>query len=97
MAKIKRNITIDAEVWENLPKYISCSRSAFFEEQALKQINSFDDIERIELKLELLENNQKKLEMDKKDLQAQKEYILKQRDKNKYRKYFWGRIRKYCC
>lgn len=83
MAKIKRNITIDEDVWNNLPKYITCSRSAFFEQQAIKQINSFDDIERIELKLKMLESNRKKLELDEKDLKAQRKFIIEQREKNK--------------
>ena len=37
MAKVRRSITIEEEIWEKLPEAINKSRSAFFEEQARKQ------------------------------------------------------------
>ena len=40
--KIKANITIDEDIWTLLPKYISESRSSWFEKQARKQINCND-------------------------------------------------------
>ena len=83
MAKVRRSITIDEDVWENLPEAINTSRSAFFEEQARKQINFLDDVEEIDLKLKSIENKKKNLNLEVKTLKERKEKILKLREKNK--------------
>lgn len=83
MVKVRRSITIDSEIWEKLPEVISVSRSAFFEEQARKQINLLDDIEEINLKLKSIENKQINLKNEEATLKEQKEKILKLRELNK--------------
>ena len=83
MAKVRRSITIEEEIWEKLPEAINKSRSAFFEEQARKQINFLDDIEEIDLKLKSLENKKNNLKLEEDNLKERKEKILKLREKNK--------------
>ena len=82
-AKVRRSITIDEKIWEKLPEAINVSRSAFFEEQARKQINFLDDIEEIELKLKSIENKKNNLNLEVDILTERKEKILKLREKNK--------------
>lgn len=83
MAKVRRSITIEEEIWEKLPEAINKSRSAFFEEQARKQINFLDDIEEIDLKLKSIENKKNNLKLEEDNLKERKEKILKLREKNK--------------
>ena len=83
MAKVRRSITIDSEIWEKLPEAINVSRSAFFEEQARKQINYLDDIEEIDLKLKSIENKKNNLNLEEENLKERKEKILKLRELNK--------------
>lgn len=83
MVKVRRSITIEEEIWEKLPEAINKSRSAFFEEQARKQINFLDDIEEIDLKLKSIENKKNNLKLEEDNLKEKKEKILKLREKNK--------------
>ena len=83
MAKVRRSITIEEEIWEKLPEAINKSRSAFFEEQARKQINYLDDIEEIDLKLKSIENKKNNLNLEEENLKERKEKILKLRELNK--------------
>ena len=83
MAKVRRSITIDDEIWEKLPEAINTSRSAFFEEQARKQINYIDDIEEIDLKLKTIENKRNNLKLEEQNLKERKEKILELRELNK--------------
>ena len=83
MAKVRRSITIEEEIWEKLPEAINKSRSAFFEEQARKQINFLDDIEEIDLKLKSIENKKNNLKLEEENLKERKEKILKLRERNK--------------
>ena len=80
--KIRANITIDEDIWRKLPAYIDMNRSAWFEKKAKEQINSFDDVNEIELKLEAIEYQRRELEMTELDLRHQKESILKRRKEN---------------
>ncbi|MBQ3421882.1 MAG: hypothetical protein IJH34_09465 [Romboutsia sp.] len=82
MGKSRRSITIDDEIWFKLPYYIVGSRSAFFEEMARKQINSSDDIEKIELELQQLENEQNNIKTNISLLNEKKKQILEQRKVN---------------
>ena len=41
--KIRVNLTMDEDVWDELLKYIDCSRSSWFEQQARKQIERHDE------------------------------------------------------
>ena len=83
MAKVRRSITIEETIWEKLPEAINTSRSAFFEEQARKQINYLDDIEEIDLKLKSIENKKNNLNLEEENLKERKEKILKLRELNK--------------
>lgn len=83
MVKVRKSITIDSKVWEKLPEVINVSRSAFFEEQAKKQINLLDDIEEINLKLKYIKNKQTNLNMEAESLKEKKIRILKLREENK--------------
>lgn len=83
MVKVRRSITIEEEIWEKLPEAINTSRSAFFEEQARKQINFLDDIEEIDLKLKSIENKKNNLNLEEENLKEKKEKILKLREKNR--------------
>ena len=83
MGKVRRSITIDEKIWEKLPEVINTSRSAFFEEQARKQLNVIDDIEEIDLKLKFIENQKNNLSLEAESLNERKENILKLREKNK--------------
>ena len=83
MVKVRRSITIDEEIWERLPEAINTSRSAFFEEQARKQINFLDDIEEIDLKLKSIEDKRNNLKLEEDNLKEKKERILELREKNK--------------
>lgn len=81
--KVRRNISIDEEIWEMLPSYIDTSRSSFFEKQARRQINCNDRVEEINLKLDAIENKKNDLIIEEKLLKEKREHILKTREKNK--------------
>lgn len=83
MAKRRRSITIEDEIWEKLPEAINESRSSWFEKQAVKQINLLDDIEEIDLKLKSIENKKNNLNIEEENLKERKEQILKRREENK--------------
>lgn len=81
--KIKANITIDEDIWTLLPKYISESRSSWFEKQARKQINCNDEIEEINIKLMEIQSKKNTLTLEEENLIEKKEHILKRREQNK--------------
>lgn len=81
--RIRRNISIDEDIWELLPKYINESRSSWFEKQARRQINCNDEIEEINIKLMEIQNQKNTLELEETNLIEKKEHILKRREQNK--------------
>ena len=81
--KIKANITIDEDIWTQLPKYISESRSSWFEKQARRQINCNDEIEEINIKLMEIQNQKNTLELEETNLIEKRNHILKRREQNK--------------
>lgn len=83
MAKSRKSITIEDEIWEKLPEVINESRSSWFEKQARKQISLLDDIEEIDLKLKSIENKKSNLKIEEENLKERKEKILKLREQNK--------------
>lgn len=83
MAKSRKSITIEDEIWEKLPEVINESRSSWFEKQARKQISLLDDIEEINLKLKSIENKKSNLKIEEENLKERKEKILKLREQNK--------------
>lgn len=80
MAKSRKSITIEDEIWEKLPEVINESRSSWFEKQARKQISLLDDIEEIDLKLKSIENKKSNLKIEEENLKERKEKILKLRE-----------------
>lgn len=83
MAKSRKSITIEDEIWEKLPEVINESRYSWFEKQARKQISLLDDIEEIDLKLKSIENKKSNLKIEEENLKERKEKILKLREQNK--------------
>jgi len=81
--KIRVNLTMDEDVWEDLVKYIDCSRSSWFEQQARKQIERHDDIAEIDMKIQAIEYQQKNLEFDKTSLLEERQSIIEKREKNR--------------
>lgn len=81
--KIKANITIDEDIWKLLPKYISESRSSWFEKQARRQINCNDEIEEINIKLMEIQNKKNTLTLEEENLIEKRDHILKRREQNK--------------
>lgn len=77
--KIRASITIDKNVWNLLKYRLPCSRSNFFEQQAIKYLNSSDQIAELQEKIKNneLETQQMKMELEK--LIS----IKKENDKNK--------------
>ena len=80
--KVRKSITIDEDIWKSLPKYIDTNRSAWFEKKAVEQINSFDDIDEIDLKLETIEYQRKELDMTESDLKQRRQSIIDRRKAN---------------
>ena len=80
--KLRRNIYIDKAVWEQLPSYINCSRSEFFEKQAIKQIYCSDDIKQLEKEIEYIKLKKKQLELDEQNLQDRIQALEKQKEIN---------------
>lgn len=81
--RIRRNISIDEDIWELLPKYINESRSSWFEKQARRQINCNDEIEEINIKLMEIQNQKNTLELEETNLIEKRDHILKRREQNK--------------
>ena len=60
--KIRVNIYVDKHAWEELPKYISCSRSNWIHEQVMKKVSQHDDVAELERQIKeisLIENLQR--------------------------------------
>ena len=83
--KIKANITIDEDIWKLLPKYISESRSSWFEKQARRQINCNDEIEEINIKLMEIQNKKNTLTLEEENLIEKRDHILKRRGNYMYK------------
>lgn len=66
--KVRRNIYIDKDKWESLPKYIDCSRSEWIEKQITKQINCNDSVKELEMKIDNINKTLQKVQFEKKML-----------------------------
>lgn len=62
--KIRRNITVDPYLWEQLPKYISGTRSSFIEMCINKQIYCNDDVDELERQIAELEIQKRNIETE---------------------------------
>lgn len=80
--KIRINIYVNKHNWQELGKYITCSKSEWVDRQVEKRIKQHDDVAEIERKMHEIEELQKNLAMDLETLSEQKEQILNQRKLN---------------
>lgn len=86
MGKKKRiNIYVDEDEWDKLQRNITCSRSEWINQMIIKQNQTIDEVEEINLQIESIENQEKTLAFDKKNLIERREDILKQREINEQR------------
>lgn len=86
MGKKKRiNIYVDEDEWDKLQRNITCSRSEWINQMIIKQNQTIDEVEEINLQIESIENQEKSLSFDKKNLIERREEILKQREINEQR------------
>ena len=80
--KIRVNIYVDKYAWEELPKYIACSKSNWINEQILKKISQHDDVADLERKINEITALVEGLQFDKENLEARKKELLDERKRN---------------
>lgn len=80
--KVRRNIYIDKDKWESLPKYIDCSRSEWIEKQIIKQISCNDSVKELEMKIDNINKTLQKVQFEKKNAEDLLEQMKLQRDLN---------------
>lgn len=80
--KVRVNIYVDKRAWEELPKYISCSRSNWLNEQVLKKVSQHDDVAELERKINEISELVEGLQYDKQNLEARKKELLDERERN---------------
>ena len=86
MGKKKRiNIYVDEDEWEKLQRNIDCSRSEWINQMIIKQNQTVDEVEEINLQIKSIENQEKSLAFDKRNLMERKDEIIKQREINEQR------------
>lgn len=80
--KIRVNIYVNKHNWQELGKYITCSKSEWIDRQVEKRIKQHDDVAEIERRMQEIKELQKNLAMDFETLSEQKEQILNERKLN---------------
>ena len=80
--KIRVNIYVDKYAWEELPKYIACSKSNWINEQILKKISQHDDVADLERKINEISALVEGLQFDKENLETRKKELLDERKRN---------------
>ena len=80
--KVRVNIYIDKYAWEELPKYITCSKSNWINEQILKKISQHDDVAELERKINEISALVEGLQYDKENLENRKNELLNERKRN---------------
>lgn len=80
--KIRVNIYVDKRAWEELPKYIACSRSNWINEQVLKKVSQHDDVAELERQIKEINELVKTLQFDKDELENKRNEILNERKRN---------------
>lgn len=80
--KIRVNIYVDKHAWEELPKYISCSRSNWIHEQVMKKVSQHDDVAELERQIKEINELVKTLQFDKDELENKRNEILNERKRN---------------
>ena len=80
--KIRVNIYVDKYAWEELPKYIACSKSNWVNEQILKKISQHDDVAELEKQINEISALVEGLQYDKENLETRKKELLNERKRN---------------
>lgn len=80
--KVRVNIYVDKYAWEELPKYIACSKSNWINEQMLKKISQHDDVAELERQINEISELVKGLQYDKENLENRKKELLSERERN---------------
>ena len=80
--KIRVNIYVDKYAWEELPKYIVCSKSNWVNEQILKKISQHDDVAELERQINEMSELIQGLKYDKQNLENRKKELLNERERN---------------
>ena len=80
--KIRVNIYVDKLAWEELPKYIACSRSNWINEQVIKKVSQHDDVAELERNINEINRLVEALQFDKENLENRKEQLLSERERN---------------
>lgn len=80
--KIRVNIYIDEYAWNELDKYIACSKSNWINEQILKKISQHDDVAELERQIKEINELVEGLKYDKENLETRKKELLNERERN---------------
>lgn len=80
--KIRVNVYVNKHAWEELDKYITCSKSNWINEQVLKKVSQHDDIAQIDKKINEMSELIQGLQFDKENLEERKKQILHERKLN---------------
>lgn len=80
--KIRASVYVYEDSWNELHKYIDCSKSEWVCEQVERKVNQHDDIAEIDRKLNEIAQMQEKLNEEFKTLTEEKQEVLKQRELN---------------
>ena len=81
--KGRKSIYVNNWVWDTLQKNINMNLSQWVEQQALKVITNPDDLQKINLKIKMLDHDIKTLQLEKEELLNRKEEIVNKRRENK--------------
>lgn len=80
--KPRRNISISDNVWNEIDKYITCSKSEWIEKQMIRQITCNNNELIIQRKLEAINNSINDLEIERDNLKDQLQQIREQKELN---------------
>ena len=80
--KVRVNVYVDKRAWEELPKYIVCSRSNWINEQVLKKVSEHDDVAELERQINEISELVRDLTFNKQELENRKKEILSERERN---------------
>lgn len=80
--RIRTTIYVNKQNWNDLGKYIDCTKSDWINKVIERKVNQHDDVAELERKLKEIEIMQKNLQEEFEFLTDEKDAILKQRELN---------------
>ena len=80
--KIRTTIYVNKENWQNLHKYIDCTKSDWLDKVIERKVNQHDDVAQIERRMDEIKIMVKNLEDEFNFLSDERDAILKQRELN---------------